>query len=187
MYITCQKYALIGTSCVGKTTLVHELENLLKKEVSGTKIEIVEEAAREYFIHNKTEEPFSYFHQSRIQTLAHIQEQIAYFKNPNIILCDRSVLDAVVYVQTNGEKNAALKLLEKEKKWLTTYTHFFLLDPKGVPYKTDDIRKEAKGTRESFHKTFVETLSELKLPHTLISGNLESRLKKMFTIILSEL
>ncbi len=187
MYITCQKYALIGTSCVGKTTFVHELENLLKKEVSGTKIEVVEEAAREYFIHNKTEEPFSYFHQSRIQTLAHIQEQLVYFKNPNIILCDRSVLDAIAYVQTNGEKNAALKLLEKEKKWLSTYTHFFLLDPKGVPYKNDAIRKESKKTREFFHKTFVEILSTLKLPHTLVSGNPQKRLQTMLDTILSEL
>lgn len=187
MYVTCQKYALIGTSCVGKTTLVAQLSKKLKEEIPGIRVETVKEAARLYFIYNKTDQPFLFFPQQEIQTLANLQEQIAYYKNPHIILTDRSVLDAAVYVKTLGDKKNAENLIEKEKKWLTTYTHFFLLDPKGVPYKTDGIRKESKATREAFHKTFVETLSQLKLPHTLVSGNLESRLKKTLTIILSAL
>lgn len=187
MYITCQKYAFIGTSCVGKTTFVHKLNNELKKEIPGIKIEVVEEAARTYFTYNKTDERFSLFHQGRIQTLTRLQEQIAYFKNPNIILCDRSVLDAIAYVQTLGNKGSAKKLLEKEKDWLGTYTHFFLLDTKDIPYKTDGIRKESKKTRESFHKTFVEILSTLKLSHTLVSGNSQKRIQTMFDTILREL
>ncbi len=182
-----KKYALIGTSCVGKTTLVNELNNLLKKEIPGINVEVVSEAARFYFSYNVTSEPFSYFHQGRIQTIARIQEELIYYKNPNIILTDRSVLDSIAYVKATGGNGFANKLYEKEKKWLSTYTNFFLLDPKGIPYKTDAIRKESKNTREGFHKTFLETLSDFNLPYTLISGSFDTRLKRMLSTILSEL
>src|SRR3989344_7576787 len=94
-----KKYALVGTSCVGKTTLVHKLSDLLHKDLPGIHIEVIEEAARIYFTYNKTDQPFSYFHQLQIQTLAKLQEQMAYFKNPHITLTDRSVLDDIAYVK----------------------------------------------------------------------------------------
>lgn len=179
------KIALIGTSCVGKTTLLVSLADVLRQELPGIKVETIEEAARIYFTHNKTEEPFLYFHQWQIQTLAKLQEQIAYFKNPHAILTDRSILDAVVYVKTMGDEKGAEKLLQQEKGWLSTYTHFFLLDPKGVPYKTDGVRKEAKNLRDTFHKTFVKLLSQLHLPHTIVSGSEQKRLETVFKFVLN--
>lgn len=180
-----KKFALIGTSCVGKTTLLHSLAKSLQKDLPGIMIETVEEAARFYFTYNKTQEPFSFFHQGKIQMIAKIQEQLAHFKNPHIILTDRSVLDAIAYTKTVNKNHSWKKLLEKEGKWIITYTHFFLLDPKGVPFKADNIRKEQKTIREAFHKSFLELLSLLKLPHTLISGAKSTRLELTKKIILS--
>lgn len=182
-----KKYALIGTSCVGKTTLVTALTRTLAKEISGIKIEMVEEAGRIYFTHNPTNEPFTYFHQRQVQTLQKLQEQIAYFKNPHIILTDRSVLDAVAYLKAMGANGHAKNLLSKERDWLGSYNYFFLLDPKGVPYKTDNIRTEKKSTREAFHKTFTQILAKLKLPHKLVSGTEQKRVKTMLEIILNDL
>lgn len=182
-----KKYALIGTSCVGKTTLVIALAKTLKKELPGIGVEIVEEAGRIYFTHNPTNEPFTYLHQRQVQTLQKLLEQIAYFKNPHIILTDRSVLDAVAYLKTMGANGHAKNLLIKEKEWLGSYNYFFLLDPKGVPYKTDNIRTEKKSTREAFHKTFTQILAKLKLPHQLISGTEQKRVKTMLKIILGDL
>lgn len=183
MLKTTKKYALIGTSCVGKTTLILKLKNLLIKEFPKKKIEIAEEAARIYFAKNKAKNPFSYFHQNKIQNLAKQQEQTAYKNNADIVLCDRSVIDAIVYVKSVGDKNGSEKLTKKVKEWLLTYTHFFLLDPKDIPYSVDDIRKESKKTRELFHKTFLKILSSIKLPYTLILGNETERLNNMLRII----
>lgn len=176
------KFALVGTSCVGKTTLALRLQDFLVKSFPSKKIAVVPEAARIYFTNRKTIKPFSYFHQSRIQNLAkHLEESIN--KKANLILCDRSVIDAAVYVATMGDKNGARKLLKKVDDWILTYKHFFLLDPKNIPYKTDDIRKEKKETREAFHKMFLDVFTSLKLPYTLISGCWEKRLEEMSKII----
>lgn len=49
-----RKFALIGTSCVGKTTLLHELNGLLNKKYKNKIILTVPEAAREYFEKKKS-------------------------------------------------------------------------------------------------------------------------------------
>lgn len=179
-----KKFALIGTSSVGKTTLIKKLEKELKTSSPNKKIAVVREAARYYFESKKVRKPFSYINQRNIQGLAKKFEKKIHRKNPDIIICDRSVLDAVAYVRTLGKDNEWKKLLETVKDWLKTYDHFFLLDPEGVSYKMDKIRKEEEKIRSNFHKSFVRLLSELNLPHTIISGNKKERLEKMMEIIL---
>lgn len=178
-----KKFALIGTSSVGKTTLVKRLENALEKS-SKKKIVFVEEAARYYFERNKVRNLFSYKNQRKIQSLAKRFEKKAHMKNPDIIICDRSVLDAVAYVKTKGKRHEWQELLDKVRKWLGTYDHFFLLDPEGVSYRMDKIRREEDKVRMVFHKSFLKLLSDLSLPHTLISGSKKERLEKMMEIIL---
>lgn len=178
-----KKFALIGTSSVGKTTLMKRLEKTLQKS-SRKKIIFVQEAARYYFERKRVRKPFSFKNQNNIQKLAKKFEKKAHKKNPDIIICDRSVLDAVAYVRTLDKNNEWEKLLETVKDWLKTYDHFFLLDPEGVSYKMDKIRKEEEKIRSDFHKSFVRLLSELNLPHTIISGNKKERLEKMMEIIL---
>lgn len=177
-----KKFALIGTSSVGKTTLLKKLEK--KLTASKKSIVFVQEAARYYFERKNVRKPFSSKNQSNIQKLAKRFEKKAHKENPDIIICDRSVLDAVAYVRTFDKTDEWKKLLEKVSDWLKTYDHFFLLDPEGVSYKTDKIRKEEKKIRSAFHKSFVELLSELKLPYTLISGDKKERVEKMLDIIL---
>lgn len=178
-----KKFALIGTSCTGKTTCLYELEKILKKKYRNKKIIVVPEAARYYFEKEKTRKPFSYTHQHKIQNIAKQFEESAEKELPSIIICDRSVIDAIAYVKTTGTENESKKLLQRVKKWLATYSHFFLLSPDGVPYKTDLIRKEDVQMRKSFHTSFLYLLKKLALPHTLISGDKKQRLKKIKNII----
>lgn len=180
-----QKYALIGTSCVGKTTLITTLHEKLQDKINKTVI--VSEAAREYFTKVKARNPFSYMHQKNIQQLALKQEKQMLKENPKIILCDRSVVDAIVYVQTMKDYTGADKLLKKMKNWFPTYTHFFLLDPKDVPYQTDNVRKEQQSLREAFHQTFLSVLSEIKAPYTLIQGTKKARITTMNNLIQNNL
>lgn len=178
-----KKFALIGTSCVGKTTLLLELEKNLLKKYSDKKIISVQEAARHYFEKRKVRNPFSYFNQYNIQTLAIDFEKEAQLQKPDIIICDRSVLDAFVYIKTMGTQKEAEKLLKRIKNWLTSYDHFFLLDPQGVSYQTDQIRRENMNVRKAFHNSFSSTLLDLLLPYTLISGNQKQRGNRMMDII----
>lgn len=180
---TPKKFALIGTSCIGKTTLLMMLEEKLTSEKPKKKIAIVPEAARIYFSTRKVRKPFSVTNQSAVQKLAKTQEELALQTNPDIILSDRSVLDAYMYVKALSGEDNAQPLLHRVKGWLPSYTHLFLLDPKGVPYQTDTVRKEQESIREQFHKTFVASLPKLAVSFSLIDGTLEQRLHKMLQII----
>lgn len=180
-----KKFALIGTSCVGKTTLFHALPAVLIKQNPKLLIKSVPEAARLYFEKKHARDRFSYFHQGRIQNLAKRLEKSAHAKNVDIILCDRSVVDAIAYLYAMGNKNGAKKLLQKVKTWLPSYTHLFLLDPKDISYAVDAIRDENENIRNMFHSAFMEVLSELDVSYTLISGTIKKRLEKTSDIILN--
>lgn len=183
MQKNCKKFALIGTSCVGKSTLLPLIQKKLQRTYRGMHIISVPEAARHYFVARNARKPFSYFHQNNIQNIAKQFEQNAYKQNPDIIICDRSVLDAVVYVKTADSSEKASRLLDKIISYLATYHHFFLLDPNDVAYIPDKIRKESFQTRSAFHKTFLAMLLMLQLPYTLISGNQVKRLNTIQSII----
>jgi predicted ATPase len=178
-----RKFAIVGTSCVGKTTLINKLENHLQLNYAEKQIAIVPEAARYYFENKNVSKPFSYFHQSRIQNLAMKLEQQIEKNTPDIIVCDRSVLDAIAYIKAQGTQHETEKLIKKVHTWLSTYTHFFLLDPVGIDYKTDSIRKELAKTRNSFHIAFLEVLQNLALPYTLVSGTELERFNKIEKLI----
>lgn len=171
-----KKFALVGTSCVGKTTLLNKLKRTLPKHFGDKEIIFIDEAARVYFTQVQTTEPFQFIHQKGIQDLAIKLEKEAHEKAPDIIISDRSVLDAMVYVASFADTTGKKALQQNAESWIATYTHFFLLDPKGVPYYTDEVRKESENQRQTFHETFVREFESLQIPYTLISGSLQNRL-----------
>lgn len=177
-----KKFALIGTSCIGKTTLLEELVKAIPQRMNKN-VSVSPEAARYYFSTVHVRKPFSYKNQRAVQALAKEFEQKAEIDNPDIILCDRSVFDAVAYVHAVGRKEDAEKLYTQVTDWLKTYDHLFLLDPSGVPYKMDEIRKESEEVRQMFHDSFLHLLSLSELPFSLISGNKKQRVNKMLTLI----
>lgn len=177
-----KKFALIGTSCIGKTSLLEDLVVIIPKEFNKKTV-ISPEAARYYFSTVHVRKPFSYRNQSAVQSLAKKFEQEAEAKNPDVILCDRSVFDAVAYVHAVGQAKDAQKLHDRMRDWLRTYDHLFLLDPKDVPYKKDEIRQESAETRQMFHDSFALLLGSSNLPFTLISGTERERVNQMLSII----
>ncbi len=178
-----EKFALIGTSCVGKTTLLLRLNNIFIERSSDKKTVMVPEAARRYFEVNKVRKPFSFYHQSRIQQLAKKLEQKVLDKNPDIIICDRSVLDAAVYVHAMGAIDKMELLLHRVENWLGTYSYFFLLDPSDIPFKNDEVRREDIGMRQKFHDSFLFVLSQTTLPWRIISGSENFRTNDIFKVI----
>lgn len=176
-----KKIAFVGTSCVGKTTIIDHF----KKRFSGNpSVKFVEEAARIFFRQNpQIKDRFSVDAQGQIQTLALKSEEDAHQSGASVILCDRSVIDAVVYVRSQGDTKGGEELLKRVEFWLPTYHKFLLLDPTDIPYETDDIRKEAPETRQKFHDAFLEFFQETRIAYELVNGTEKERIRKVAEII----
>lgn len=176
------KVAFVGTSCIGKTTLVDEY----RQRFSGNSSygAVVEEAARTFFTQNPdVTDRFSAEAQGQVQALALRSEQDAHNTGARVILCDRSVIDAVVYVRANGDREGADRLLKGVEFWLPTYHRFLLLDPADVPYQIDDVRQEDEQVRQGFHNAFLEFFQESGIPFELLSGTVEERITRVDQII----
>lgn len=176
------KVALIGSLSVGKSTLWRSLR---KSYGENPQLGFVPEAARDFFRRNPQylEDRFSIATQRRIQNLVYSREQRALLKDPRVIICDRSILDACVYVRADGNKEGANELFERISFWLPTYHTLYLLDPTNVPFKQDRIRTEDATTRERIHLTYLDFLSENRIPFTLLSGSLQERISQVHEFI----
>ncbi len=176
-----KKIAFVGTSCTGKTSTIDHFRKIFEGNPNVT---FVKEAARIFFTQNpKIKNRFSVDAQGQVQALALTNEQDAHQSGARIILCDRSVIDTVVYVRSQGDIKGAEELLNRVKFWLPTYQKFFLLDPADVPYKTDNIRQETSETRQGFHDSFLNFFDETGIPYELLSGTEEERIKRVTEII----
>jgi nicotinamide riboside kinase len=172
------KFAYVGTSCAGKTTLLEQSSSL-----NDGKVLIVDEAAREYFSANPhVTERFSVEAQGEVQSLALAKEREAHIRARHLesavaLVCDRSVLDAPVYVYSQGDKIGAQVLFNRVRSWVSTYSTIFLLDPADVPYETDIIRDESEETRQSFHEAFLDFFDENDIPYEALKGSIDKRLQ----------
>lgn len=176
-----KKIAFVGTSSVGKTTI---LDHFKKRSTLNLNMIFVEEAARIFFKQNpQIEDRFSVNAQGEIQILTLKSEQDAHQSGARIILCDRSVIDAIVYVRAQGDYKGGKKLLKRVEFWLPTYHKFLLLDPADVPYQTDDIRQETPETRQKFHDEFLKFFEETGIPYELLSGTQKERIKRVTQIL----
>lgn len=178
-----RKIALVGTSCVGKTTLLDYYE---RRFVGDPQFAAVKEAARAYFTQNPQiplEERFGYGPQSAIQDLAMENERRAQASGARTILTDRSVFDAPAYVRGEGDIKGSERLLSRVHHWIPTYHTIFLLDPVDVPYIQDDIRQEDPTVRLRNHEAFLELFKIAQIRYDLLSGTFEGRVKKINEVI----
>ncbi len=179
------KFAFVGSSSVGKTAL---LEVYRKKYSGNPNVVFVEEAARIYFIEHSSmplAERFAEQAQGQVQDLAIKTEQLAHGLGARLIFCDRSVLDAVAYVRSTGDRKGADRLLRKVEGWIPTYTGLFLLDPAGVPFANDEVRQENHDTRQRFHEAFIDLFESEGIAYELLSGTEQSRIQRVDQVIKS--
>jgi nicotinamide riboside kinase len=178
---TPKKIALIGTSCVGKTTILKRVKKYFSDQ---TDVLFLTEAARIFF-HNNPNLPdrFASDVQIQIQQLVIQREREAQQQNPTVIVSDRSVLDPTAYAKANGDETGSETLIDNVTNWIPTYSKFLLLDPKGVPFKNDFIRNETIQMRQAVHDAFVLILKKQNIPYTLITGKREDRVKQVISLI----
>jgi hypothetical protein len=183
------KVAFVGTSCIGKSSLLDAC-----REELGDDALFVSEAAREWFsLHPNTTDRFGVAAQGKVQALALQKEKDAHelaASQPGrlpIILCDRSVLDAPVYVYSQGDETGAQELLNRVRSWLPTYSKILLLDPVDVAYSPDDIRAEDEATRQLFHGAFLDFFDANDVDYQLLSGTLTDRLGQVQSLLNAQL
>jgi nicotinamide riboside kinase len=179
------KIALIGTSCTGKTTL---FEHFRREYANNDQIKFSEEGARAYFEDQKKKnEPlparFTVDIQRAIQERTMTNEKTTHASNPTIIFCDSSTVDQVVYTRAQGDKKGAEELYEGISLWVPTYSKFFMLDPRDVPFKNDEIRNEPSTFRQNVHDTFVELFTEKGLAYDILSGTVEERFRTVDKLV----
>lgn len=175
------KIAFVGTSCTGKTAIIETYRRRFK---NNPKVAFVEEAARIYFQNNPhVIDRFSVDAQGKVQALALSNEQSAHATGARVILCDRSVIDAVAYVKAQGNKEGSEELLQKVEFWLPTYYKLLLLDPADISYSRDEVRQENESKRWQFHETFIELFEEKQISYELLSGVIEERTARIDQIL----
>jgi nicotinamide riboside kinase len=175
------KIALVGTSCIGKTTIFKHFHRLFQNDPA---VAFVDEAAREFFAHHpEVTDRFSFDAQGQVQELAFRKERAAALKKPLAILCDRSVFDAPAYVLAAGDVRGSDVLFERARGWGPTYTSIVLLDPSGVPFSADAVRDEDIELREAFHTGFVHLFERYGVAHTLVGGSLQDRISQIARLL----
>jgi predicted ATPase len=170
------KIAFVGTGGTGKSTLCHAL-------AGDPGVVIVPEAARQYFSEHEVapEERYSGIVQGTIQRLVVENEMNALlrFGPSKKYVCDRSVLDAVIYAQFGGDAVAARHMLDFARTHLPTYSKLVLLNPADVPYAEDPIRIESPETRITIHEMFLRCLETERIPYELLSGSVDVRVERV--------
>jgi len=172
-----KKIALIGTSCVGKTSVANEMKKIFGEE------RILEEGAREYFERFKPNERFTLEHQKEIQDFVISKEKR--LLTQDILICDRSIICPIIYTRANGDKKGSEFLYQRVIDWIRTYKKLFLLDPHEVPYQKDSVRNEALSFRMKVHDEYVAFLREKDIQYTLIKGSLKNRVSQIEKIVSS--
>ncbi len=176
------KIAFVGAASVGKTTLLNELRG---RHRGNPKVGFVDEVGRKFFQENPTSEAdmFSFGVQARLQDLILLEEKKVHATKPEIIICDRSVLDSPVHLRAHEDYDAAEMLVERVKDWIPTYSSFVLLDATGVPFKNDKVRIEGVDTRRKIQGAFLDFFRENNFPYELLSGTVYERAARVENIL----
>lgn len=156
--------ALEGTHCSGKTKLLNKLAK--KFNDMGYKVEVVPEIAR--IAKDKgygLNESHSYE-----TTMFIIREQLKYEelakkKNPDLILCDRSVLSALAYAENSNVNNLEdIRELLNGMDLETRYDLVLFLDKLPVVIQDEYRTNPSKPFQRNIEKILKRLVKEYNLP-----------------------
>jgi predicted ATPase len=174
------KAAFCGAPSTGKTTL---LEALKHEYEPGEQYLYIPEAAREFFEKNHVPlgKRLAWSSQSQIQTLAFENEKVVWEANPQpeLVFCDRTVLDAAAYMLFAGDEQASAKLYRRAQYHMDTYNKIYLPDPHDIPLQNDTVRYEDDLERMAIHQAFLDAFKLYDVEYVLLSGTLEDRVSQV--------
>jgi nicotinamide riboside kinase len=147
-----KKIAFIGTHGTGKTTSAYRLAGDLKRQ--GVNAEILYEVARKCPLPiNEARTPSA----QRWIVLAQIIAELEFEKSaPEILVCDRSVLDNYAYFVSAFGHDEALDAIVKSH--IKTYDLLFRTKPLPGKIEADSVRSTDKEFQELVDKTVDDLL-----------------------------
>ena len=166
--MNAKRIAIIGTHCSGKTTICSELSSFYRKK--NINIGVCEEVARKsWFLGRKIALP-----ELEIELLGmQVSEEMRATLNYDVVLCDRSVIDIVVYSrmffsnQSNPKAISMLKSIEAFAKfYVSTYDIIFKTTKHYDPVLTaDKIRPIEPWQQQQAENCFCQVLNDFKIAY----------------------
>lgn len=179
------KISLVSTHGTGKTTLCYEVAAALKKR--GLKVKVFSEIAAAAFeqgipINQDTTLPAQMY-----ILMQHITEELrATIRNYQVVVCDRSVFDNLVYMERRCGENPFIR------EFLKGYSENF---PYDVIYKlpmvgelTDDGIRDAKSVefQADIYNRLNAMLEDLKIDHRTLPAPTTELRKEWADLIVKE-
>ena len=169
------KIAIVGTHGSGKTTLLYDTASTLKK--NGYSVSIAREVARFSSFLNAGEKNI---HAQMDLFGLQITEEMSNARNHDILLCDRSILDILVYSKVlypNLTKKESLLLSSMESTvphYMQTYDIIFRTIKMYNPTMTrDNLRPKEQFLQEDVHHRIKQSLDELEIDYVDLPSNNE--------------
>ena len=160
------KIAITGPESSGKTTLTEKLA--IKYNASS-----VPEFARNYLLDRN-----GIYNQQDLDTIAIGQVNSLEAIQTNFLICDTEMTVIKIWSEFKYKlcSETILNLYKQQK-----FDHYFLCYP-DIPWEEDPLR-ENPNDREMLFDIYLNELKKNNLPFTVISGNLETRLKTCKEVI----
>jgi len=160
------KIAITGPESSGKTTLTEKLA--IKYNASS-----VPEFARNYLLDRN-----GIYNQHDLDTIAIGQVNSLEAIQTNFLICDTEMTVIKIWSEFKYKSCSEIILnLYKQQK----FDHYFLCYP-DIPWEEDPLR-ENPNDREMLFDIYLNELKKNNIPFTVISGNLETRLKTCEEVI----
>ncbi len=160
------KIAITGPESSGKTTLTEKLA--VKYNASS-----VPEFARNYLLDRN-----GIYNQHDLDTIAIGQVNSLEAIQTNFLICDTEMTVIKIWSEFKYKSCSEIILnLYKQQK----FDHYFLCYP-DIPWEEDPLR-ENPNDREMLFDIYLNELKKNNIPFTVISGNLETRLKTCEEVI----
>ena len=113
-----KKIGIMGAQGTGKTTLMLKIASGIKSENPALTVNILPEVARKS--PGKINKQSSEKNQIWIHLMQHCTE-IEIEMNSDVIVCDRTVLDSLVYAKVQGYHDLVQRYFMNALNWMDTY------------------------------------------------------------------
>ena len=180
--LSIPRIGLIGTACVGKSTVLNRLS---ERYGADSGVVFIGEVARPFFeAHPEIKDRKHITVQELLMNKIIEAEAIAEQQRPTprVLVMDRTPHCAPVNVASTGDYRGADRLLGALDGRQASY-RLLLLDVEGVPFEGDGLRDEDITRRQKIHDTFLGYLGDHGIPFTLIGGTLMERVAQVDGII----
>lgn len=180
------KIALISTHGTGKTTLCFEVAAELKKR--GLKVKVFSEIAAAAYeqgipINENTTLPAQMY-----ILMQHITEELrAAIRNYQVVVCDRSVFDNLVYMERRCGGNAFIRDFLRGYAENFPYDVIYKLPMVGETMTDDGIREaQNKEFQTDIYERLNKLLEDLSIQHTTLPAPVSELRKEWAALIVRE-